>query len=96
MLAALPLAAERREQLPSGCKLLIGDDGVMSHEVLQDTFGALMHGAQDWLTLRVRKPSAPYSAWPCAANPSQARQRSRPYLGSALASPCPGTWPWHA
>ena len=63
MLAALRLAVDRREQLPSGTELLIGEADAVGYEVLQDTLGALMHGAQDWPTLRVPKPLAAAGAW---------------------------------
>ena len=63
MLAALRLAVDRRGQLPSGCELLIGEADAVGYEVLQDTLGALMHGAQDWPTLRVPKPLAAAGAW---------------------------------
>ena len=63
MLAALRLAVDRREKLPSGTELLIGEADAVGYEVLQDTLGGLMHGAQDWLTLRVPKPLAAAGAW---------------------------------
>ncbi len=63
MLAALRLAVDRREQLPSGTELLISEADAVSYEVLQDTLGRLMHGAQDWHTLRVPKPLAAAGAW---------------------------------
>ena len=63
MLAALRLAVDRREHLPSGTELLIGEADAVGYEVLQDTLGGLMHGAQDWLTLRVPKPLAAAGAW---------------------------------
>ena len=63
MLAALRLAVDRRAQLPSGTELLIGEADAVGYEVLQDTLGALMHGEQDWLTLRVPKPLAAAGAW---------------------------------
>jgi nucleoside-diphosphate-sugar epimerase len=63
MLAALRLAVDRREQLPSGTELLIGEADAVGYEVLQDTLGALMHGTQNWPTLRVPKPLAAAGAW---------------------------------
>ncbi len=63
MLAALRLAVDRREQLPSGTEVLIGEADAIGYEVLQDTLGGLMHGAQTWLTLRVPKPLAAAGAW---------------------------------
>ncbi len=63
MLAALRLAVDRREQLPSGVEVLIGEADAIGYEVLQDTLGGLMHGSQTWLTLRVPKPLAAAGAW---------------------------------
>jgi nucleoside-diphosphate-sugar epimerase len=63
MLAALRLALDRREQLPSGTEVLIGEADAIGYEVLQDTLGGLMHGAQTWLTVRVPKPLAAAGAW---------------------------------
>lgn len=63
MLAALRLAVDRREQLPSGTEVLIGEADAIGYEVLQDTLGGLMHGSETWLTLRVPKPLAAAGAW---------------------------------
>jgi len=63
MLAALRLAVDRREQLPTGCEILIGEADAIGYEVLQDTLGRLMHGSETWLTLRVPKPLAAAGAW---------------------------------
>ena len=63
MLAALRLAVDRREQLPSGAEFLIGEADAVGYEVLQDTLGGLMHGTQHWLTLRLPKPLAAAGAW---------------------------------
>jgi nucleoside-diphosphate-sugar epimerase len=63
MLAALRLAVDRRAQLPTGTELLIGEADALGYEVLQDTLGGLIHGAQDWPTLRVPKPLAAAGAW---------------------------------
>lgn len=63
MLAALRLAVDRREQLPSGCVMLIGEADAIGYEALQDSLGSLLHGADTWLTLRVPKPLAAAGAW---------------------------------
>ena len=63
MLAALRLAVDRREQLPTGCEILIGEADAIGYEVLQDTLGGLMHDSETWLTLRVPKPLAAAGAW---------------------------------
>jgi nucleoside-diphosphate-sugar epimerase len=63
MLAALRLAVDRRERLPSGTEILIGEADAIGYEVLQDTLGGLMHGTETWPTLRVPKPLAAAGAW---------------------------------
>ena len=63
MLAALRLAVDRREQLPSGTEILIGEADAIGYEVMQDTLGSLMHGTETWLTLRLPKPLAAAGAW---------------------------------
>ena len=63
MLAALRLAVDRREQLPTGCEILIGEADAIGYEVLQDSLGGLMHGSKTWLTVRVPKPLAAAGAW---------------------------------
>jgi nucleoside-diphosphate-sugar epimerase len=63
MLAALRLAVDRRAQLPSGTEILIGEADAIGYEVLQDTLGGLMHGAQTWPTLQLPKPLAAAGAW---------------------------------
>ncbi len=63
MLAALRLAVDRREQLPTGTEILIGEADAIGYEVMQDTLGGLMHGSETWLTLRLPKPLAAAGAW---------------------------------
>ena len=63
MLAALRVAVDRREQLPSGTEILIGEADAIGYEVLQDALGGLMHGTETWLTLRLPKPLAAAGAW---------------------------------
>lgn len=63
MLAALRLSVDRREQLPGGTEILIGEADAIGYEELQDTLGGLMHGSESWLTLRLPKPLAAAGAW---------------------------------
>lgn len=63
MLDALRRTVDRRALLPAGSEILIGEADALGYEVLQDTLGRLMHGAEDWLTLRVPKPLAALGAW---------------------------------
>ena len=63
MLDALRLAVDRREQLPAGTEILIGEADAIGYEVMQDTLGGLMHDSETWLTLRLPKPLAAAGAW---------------------------------
>lgn len=61
---AVRRAVDRRQRLPAEATLLIGEPGrPLSYEELQDTFGRLIHGDDDWQTLRVPKPLAAAGAW---------------------------------
>ena len=63
MLDALRRTVDRREELPPETELLIGEADAIGYEALQDTLGQLMHGAAQWVTLRVPKPLAAMGAW---------------------------------
>ena len=103
MLAALRLAVDRRDQLPSGTELLIGEADAVGYEVLQDTLGALMHGEQDWLTLRVPKPSTvakclssgrSWSPWPTTITRSKSGERGTCWGGSPSTASLTNCRPW--
>ncbi|MES2950821.1 MAG: NAD-dependent epimerase/dehydratase family protein [Pseudomonadota bacterium] len=63
MLDALLRTVDRRDTLPPGTDILIGEADAMGYEALQDALGQLIHGADDWLTLRVPQPLAAAGAW---------------------------------
>ncbi|MBA3596008.1 MAG: NAD-dependent epimerase/dehydratase family protein [Methylibium sp.] len=63
MLEAFRCTVDRREALPSGTEILIGEPDAMGYDALQDELGRLIHGADDWQTLRVPKPIAAAGAW---------------------------------
>lgn len=63
MLDAFKRAIDRRGDIPSGTVILIGEEEAVGYEDLQDTIGYLIHGAEDWPTLRVPKPIAAAGAW---------------------------------
>lgn len=63
MLDAFRRAVDRRKELPSGTAILIGEPDAMSYEALQDELGYLIHGAEDWPTLRLPKAAAAVGAW---------------------------------
>jgi nucleoside-diphosphate-sugar epimerase len=59
---ALLLAAQRREELPAECPLLIGEPETLSYDELQRTFGRLIHG-EEWETQQIPKALAKTGAW---------------------------------
>jgi nucleoside-diphosphate-sugar epimerase len=58
MVAAFRLGVDRRAELPSECALLIGEPETLGYGELQDELGYLLHGVEDWPTLRLPKPVA--------------------------------------
>jgi nucleoside-diphosphate-sugar epimerase len=58
MVAAFRLAVDRRRELPRQCALLIGEPETLGYAELQDELGYLIHGVDDWPTLRLPKPVA--------------------------------------
>jgi nucleoside-diphosphate-sugar epimerase len=63
MLDAFRHTIDRRKQIPSGTIILIGEQEALGYDTLQDEIGYLIHGAEDWPTLRVPKTVAAVSAW---------------------------------
>lgn len=63
MLDAVRRTVDRRGSLAPRTELLIGESDAMGYDALQDELGALIHGADDWQTLRVPKPVAAAGAW---------------------------------
>lgn len=63
LLEAFRLAVERRKELPSETEILIGEPEALGYDALQDEIGYLVHGIDDWPTLRLPKPVAALGAW---------------------------------
>ena len=63
MIDAFQRTIDRRAQLPSGTAILIGEPDPMSYDALQDEIGHLIHGANDWPTLRLPRRLAAAGAW---------------------------------
>ena len=63
MLDAFRRTVDRRKQIPSGTVILIGEQEAVGYDTLQDEIGYLIHGAEDWPTLRVPKTVAAVGAW---------------------------------
>lgn len=63
MLAAFRRTVDRREHIASGTAILIGEPEAMGYDALQDELGYLIHGVEDWPTLRIPKAAAAIGAW---------------------------------
>ena len=63
MLEAFRRAVDRRDVLPPETEILIGEADAIGYDALQDELGYLIHGVDDWPTVRVPKPIATVGAW---------------------------------
>ena len=63
MLDAFCRAVDRRSVLPPETELLIGEPDAIGYDALQDELGYLLHGADDWPTLRLPKAIAAAGSW---------------------------------
>jgi len=63
MIDAFRRTIDRRAQLPPGTAILIGEPDPMSYDALQDELGYLIHGTENWPTLRVPRALAAAGAW---------------------------------
>lgn len=63
MLDAFKHSIDRRHRLPSGTVILIGEEEAVGYGELQDEIGCLIHGEDEWATLRVPKALAAAGAW---------------------------------
>jgi nucleoside-diphosphate-sugar epimerase len=63
LVEALYLCIQRRKVLPLETTLLLGEPDVVSFADLQNEFGRLLHGREDWWTVPVPKPFAKLGAW---------------------------------
>ena len=62
MLDAFRRTVDRRAEIPSGTAILIGEEKAIGYDDLQDRIGSLIHGVEDWPTIRVPKPVAAVGA----------------------------------
>jgi nucleoside-diphosphate-sugar epimerase/uncharacterized membrane protein len=62
MIDAFRRAVERRGELPAEAVILIGEPEAMGYDALQDELGRLIHGDDEWTTLRLPKPAAKVGA----------------------------------
>jgi nucleoside-diphosphate-sugar epimerase len=58
MIDAIARAVDQRHELPPECALLIGEPDAIGYDALQDELGYLIHGVEDWPTLRIPKAVA--------------------------------------
>lgn len=58
MADAFRRAVDRRADLPPGETILVGEPDAMGYDELQDRIGRLLHGDDEWTTLRLPKPAA--------------------------------------
>ena len=76
LLDAFKRTIERRASLPEATALLIGEPDALGYDALQDKLGSLIHGADDWATLRLPKAVAAAGAW--------AQQKLEPIVPDAI------------
>ncbi|MCF7220728.1 vitamin K epoxide reductase family protein [Marilutibacter chinensis] len=62
MIDAFRRAIDRRDRLPSGTTVLVGEPEAMSYRQLQDALGELIHG-EEWTTINLPRPLAKAGAW---------------------------------
>lgn len=62
MIDAFRRTVDRRNELPSETVILIGEPHAMGYDELQDQIGRLVHGENEWTTLRVPKVIAKLGA----------------------------------
>jgi nucleoside-diphosphate-sugar epimerase len=63
MIDAFCRAVDRRKVLPPETEILIGEPDAIGYDALQDELGYLLHGADDWPTLRLPKAIAVAGSW---------------------------------
>lgn len=63
MLDAFVRTVERRTRLAPETSILIGERDAVGYDALQDEIGRIVHGADDWPTLRLPKSVAAAGAW---------------------------------
>ncbi len=84
MIAAFRLTIDARDTLPDGLAMLIGEADAIGYEALQDRIGELIHGRDEWPTLRVPKRIAAFGSWAQAKVepivPDALDQGERPFI----------------
>src|SRR3546814_6557061 len=76
MIDAFVRTVDRRDQLPDETVILIGESDAVGYDDLQDRLGSLIHGEDDWATLRLPSSMAGVGAW--------AQDKAEPLIPDAL------------
>lgn len=63
MLDAFRRTIDRRNALPQETAILVGEADAIGYDALQDRLGTLIHGVDDWPTVRVPKTVAAAGLW---------------------------------
>lgn len=63
MIDAFVRTVDRRDRLPANSTILIGEEEPASYETLQTRIGELIHGEEDWRTIKVPKTVAEAGAY---------------------------------
>lgn len=63
MIDAFYRAVDRRDVLPAATEMLIGEPDAVGYDALQDELGHLLHGTDEWTTLRLPKAIATAGSW---------------------------------
>ncbi|MBB5984904.1 NAD-dependent epimerase/dehydratase family protein [Sphingobium lignivorans] len=76
MIDAFVRTIDRRDRLPGETVILVGEPDAIGYADLQDRLGCLIHGEEEWATLRVPAPVAAAGAW--------AQDKAEPLVPDAL------------
>lgn len=76
MIDAFVRAIDRRDRLPDETVILVGEPDAIGYDDLQDRLGCLIHGEDDWATLRLPSSMAAIGAW--------AQDKAEPLIPDAI------------
>ena len=76
MIDAFVRAIDRRADLPPDAEILVGEPDAIGYDDLQDRLGELLHGEEEWATIRVPAGVAAIGAW--------AQDKAEPLVPDAL------------
>lgn len=63
MVDAILRTVDRRTSLNSGTAILIGEEEALGYDAIQDRVGCLIHGEEEWATIRLPAPVAAAGTW---------------------------------